>query len=209
MPDGGADRRLRRSWLEAEWRAALAGLEIEDARLLARHGLHLPLLAGLGLESYTLMVGAIEMRVEGHCWVPDPTGHRGFVTPVRTRGDAYDVLADEIVITGPLIDLVAWHPQSPGQWATRAGVAEWLGAWDPGIAAEREEPVRIWRDPFRWLLGWMAGIVPLTDDHAELHRLLVDMPAIRAEDAMHARQLQFALERPPYAIPPVAWRKAA
>jgi hypothetical protein len=202
MPDGGADR-LGRSWLEGEWRTALGGLALDDARLLARHGLNLPLLVDLGFDAYTLMVGATHMRVEGHRWWPDPDGHRGFVTPVRTRGAAYDVLADETIICGPLVDLVAWHPETPGQWATRAAIAAWLGAWDPGLAAEREEPVRVWRDPFRWLGGWMEGVVPLTDDHAELHRLLVDMPAIRADDAAHARHLQLALERPPYPIPPV------
>jgi hypothetical protein len=222
MPDGGAaelrpdgrigDRGDGHNWLEAEWRAALAGLELDDVRLLARYGLNLPLLVDLGLDAYALMVGALPMRVEGRRrrWVPDPTGHRGFVTPVRGRGDRYDardLLADEIVINGPLLDLVAWHPERPHRWATRTGAAEWLGAWDPGIAQERHEPVRLWRAPFAWLKGWLEGVVPLTTDRAALHRLLADMPAIRAEDEPHGRQLERALERP-YPVPVVDWPKA-
>jgi hypothetical protein len=190
--------------LQAEWLAALRCLELDDARLLVRYGLNLPLLVDLGFDAYTLMVGAAPMRVEGRRWWPDPEGRRGFVTPVRARRDARDLLADEIVISGPLVDLVAWHPETPQQWATRAGIAERLGAWDPGIAYDRNEPIRVWRAPFAWLKAWMSGVVPLTTDLAELHRLLVDMPAIRAEDPVHGQQLKQALSRP-YPLPVVSW----
>jgi hypothetical protein len=196
--------------LEAEWRAALAGLELDDVQLLASFGLNLPLLVDF-FEAYARMVGALAMRIEGRRWWPDPDGERGFVTPVRGRGDrcdARDLLADEIVISGPLIDLVAWHPEAPRRWATRAGIAQWLGAWDPGIAHERQESVCVWRGPLAWLCGWMDGIVPLTANRFALHQLLSDMPAIAAEDAGHARQLRQALEQP-FPVPPVHWRKAA
>jgi hypothetical protein len=192
--------------LQAEWLRATRGLELDDARLLARHGLDLPLMVDLGFDAYALMVGVLPMRVTRRRWLLDPTGSRGFVTPVRGHGDsdARDLLADETVVHGPLIDLVAWHPETPQQWATRAGVAEWLGAWDPGIAHERTEPVRLWRAPFAWLKGWMDGVVPLTADPAVLYRLLVDLPAIRAEDAAHGKQLQQALRRP-CQLPDVSW----
>jgi hypothetical protein len=144
------------------------------------------------------------VRVEGQRWWPDPTGHRGFITPCRGRGDARDLLADEIAVNGPLLDLACWHPEVPWQWATRAGIAEWCGAWDPGLAAEREEPVRVWRGPFGWLKGWMDGVVPLVSDRCALHRLLSDMPAIQAEDEAHGRQLRLALERP-FPVPRVRW----
>jgi hypothetical protein len=199
---------MKTAALQAEWLAALRGLELDDARLLARHGLNLPLLVDLGFHAYAVMVGALPMRVEARRWWPDPAGHRGFVTPVRTRGDAYDLLADEIVISGPLIDLCAWHPETPRNWATRAGIAEWLGAWDPGLAAERTDPVRVWRAPFRWLRGWMTGIVPLTTERAELYRLLAGMPKIRAEDKAHKAQLERALERP-YPAPRITCPKVA
>jgi hypothetical protein len=104
---------MKTAVLQAEWHAALAGLELEDARLLARHGLNVPALVDIGSDEYAVMVGALPMVVEGQRWWPDPCGHRGFVTPVRGRGDARDLLADEIVINGPLIDLVAWHPEAP------------------------------------------------------------------------------------------------
>jgi hypothetical protein len=199
---------MKAATLQAEWRAALNGLELDDARLLAQHGLNLPLLVDLGLYAYTVMVGMLPMRVEGRRWQPDPAGRRGFVTPVRTRGDARDLLADEIVISGPLIDLVAWHPETPQSWATRTGIAEWLGAWDPGIAHNRSDPVRVHRAPFAWLRAWLTGIVPLTTNRAELYRLLIDMPAIRAEDEAHKAQLDRALERP-YPVPRVCCQKAA
>jgi hypothetical protein len=199
---------MKTAALQAEWLAALRGLELDDARLLARHGLNLPLLVEFGFDAYALMVGALPMRIEGRRWWPDPAGQRGFVAPVRTRGDARDLLADEIVIDGPLVDLVAWHPETPDQWATRTGAASWLGAWDPGIAAERQEPVRVWRAPFAWLRGWMEGVVPLTTERAELYRLLADMPAIVAEDEAHKVALRRALQRP-YPLPRVYCRKAA
>jgi hypothetical protein len=213
-PAGGSGAQGKgRSWLEAEWRAALAALKLEDARLLARYGLNLPLLVDLGLDAYALMVGVAHMRIEkGRRWIPDPTGYRGFVSPVRGRGDrcdARDLLADEIVIDGALLDLVAWHPEMPHRWATRTGAAEWLGAWNPGIAHERQEPVRVWRAPFAWLKGWLEGVVPLTTDRVALYQLLADMPAIAAEDEAHAARLSLQLQRP-YPVPPVYWpRKAA
>src|SRR5215472_9715006 len=61
----------------------------------------------------------------------------------------------------------ATTPATPQAWATRTGAAEWLGAWDPGLAAERQEPVRVWRSPFAWLRGWMDGVVPLVADRVE------------------------------------------
>src|SRR5262249_37173332 len=149
-----------------------AGLDLEDARLLARYGLNLPLLVDLGLDAYALMVGVAHMRIEkGRRWVPDPTGHRGFVSPVRGRGDRYDArdpFADEIVINGPLLDLVAWHPEAPRRWAVRTGAAEWLGAWCAGISHDHKEPVRVWRGPLGWLRGWLEGVVPLTTDRFAL-----------------------------------------
>jgi hypothetical protein len=201
---------MKTASLRAEWLAALRGLRIEDAQLLARHGLNLALLVDLGIESYAVVVGALPMRIEGRRWLPDDSGVRGFVTPVRGHGiaDARDLFADETVINGPLIDLVAWHPETPHEWATRTGVAEWLGAWDPGIAHERAEPVRVWRAPFAWLRGWMDGIVPLTTDRATLHRLLMDMPVIRAEDEAHARQLRRARNYRPYPLPAIEWPRA-
>jgi hypothetical protein len=194
--------------LQAEWLAALRGLELEDALLLAQHGLNLPLLVDLGLQAHACMVGALAVHVDGRRWWPDPAGDRGFVTPVRTRGDACDPLADEIVISGPLIDLILWHPATPRRWATRTGAAEALGLWDPGLAHERTVRVRVWRAPFAWLRGWMEGVVPLTHDRHELYRLLIDMPAIRAEDEAHKLQLERALLWRPYPLPVVDWPKA-
>jgi hypothetical protein len=217
VSDGGGVERLGlggrrgdgRSWLEAEWRAALDGLTLEDARLLAKHGLPLAALVAFGFEDYARLVGCMPMRIEGRLWEPDPAGHRGFVTPVRSRGDARDMLADDIIISGPLVDLVAWHPETPQQWATRAGIADWLGAWDPGLAHDRKAPVQVWRAPLGWLRAWCDGVVPLTADRAELYWLLVDMPAIDAEDAAHAAELRWALQRPYPVPPPVYCRKAA
>jgi hypothetical protein len=102
VPDGGVERLglargHGRRWLDGEWLAALRGFELDDARLLARHGLNLPLLVEFGFDdAYALMVDALPMRIEGRRWEPDPTGRRGFVTPVRTRGNACDLLADDI-----------------------------------------------------------------------------------------------------------------
>ncbi len=219
VPDGGgAERRPAggiggargdgRDWLKAEWLAALRGLELQDVRLLAGHGLNLPLLVDLGLGAYAAMVGVLPVRVEGRRWWPDPAGDRGFLTPVRTRGDAYDLLADEIVISGPLVDLVLWHPATPRRWATRTGAAEALGLWDPGLAYDRKEPVHVWRAPFAWLKAWMSGLVPLTPNRHELYRLLADMPAICAEDEAHKRQLDHALLWRPHPLPVVDWPKA-
>jgi hypothetical protein len=208
--DPDTARPMKTASLQVEWLRALRGLDLDDARLLARQGLNLPLMVDLGFDAYSVMVGVLPMRVSGCRWQLDPTGIRGFVTPVRGHGDcnACDLLADETVVHGPLIDLVAWHPETPQQWATRAGVAEWLGAWDPGIAHERREPVRVWRAPFAWLKGWMDGVVPLTADPAGLYRLLADLPAIRAEDVAHGKQLQQALRRP-YPVPVVDWPRSA
>ena len=54
----------------------------------------------------------------------------------------------------------------------------------------------------------MDGIVPLTTDRATLHRLLMDMPVIRAEDEAHARQLRRARNYRPYPLPAIEWPRA-
>jgi RecA-family ATPase len=102
------------------------------------------------------------------------------------------VLGDDI--DAQLIDLVLFRPNRPDVFATRLGVAEWIGAVD--WQCEISPPVRIWRDPLDWLRANGSGLCLLTRDRIEQYRILSGLNAIEASNEHHAAEIRRALDRP-------------
>jgi len=127
----------------------------------------------------------------------DETGGLAFITPVRVDDDVTPESPDpEICVRrGAIVDLVAWDPRTPREWALRTGLADWLGCAGPQFLDPK--PVRVWRSILAWFRAGCRGVVPLNRDPAVVYRLVMGFPGgIIPEDAMHADELRRMLERP-------------
>src|SRR5262249_31201106 len=114
-----------------------------------------------------------------------------YLIPVRADHALTPETADPTaaVLSGAIIDLLAFHARYPHRWALRRDAAEWLGAIEPQYFAP--EPVHVWRSPLAWLRAGCQGIVILSRDAASACR-----GGIIAEDAEHAAELGGILARP-------------
>jgi len=121
---------------------------------------------------------------------------KAFVIPVRVGNPLTAEVNDpiEAVRHGILIDLIAFSPAYPNQWALRVGNATWLGAIEPQFLMP--EPVPVWRNPLGWLRNDWRGLVLLSRDRAEQYRVLTVCDSIVAEDEQHAAELRGVLEHP-------------
>jgi hypothetical protein len=130
---------------------------------------------------------------------PDDDGGRAWVFPATVVDPQWPELLEaidprEAVACGPIIDLVACHPESP-RHALRTGQAIALGAiehqyWHPA-------PVRVHRTVNAWLKASCTGIVLVTRDPYEAATILRGIEQIEAEDLQHARELKRLLRTPP------------
>jgi hypothetical protein len=83
-----------------------------------------------------------------------------------------------VVATGPLIDLVAFHPARRGRFALRIGNAAVLGAVEPQYLDP--DCVPVWDDIADWLRDNCRGIVLLTNDCHQKGRILRRLWSIEA-----------------------------
>jgi hypothetical protein len=95
---------------------------------------------------------------------PDEDGGAGWVVPATCVDparpeeiEAVDPL--DVVSTGPIVDLVAFHPHCRDRFALRIGHAVVLGAVEP----QHLEPARVpvWGDIGDWLRAGCSGLVLL------------------------------------------------
>jgi hypothetical protein len=93
-----------------------------------------------------------------------------------------------------LIDLALFRPGRPDIFATRLGVAEWLGAIDFQCALS--PPVRIFRDPLDWLRAGGDGLFLLTPNRLERYRILSGLNGIEVSSDRHAAEIRRTLDRP-------------
>lgn len=129
-------------------------------------------------------------RYEGGLWCPDALGSEVFVSPVTIPFESsYPRMTAS---GGPIIDLVAWHPDAEVT-ALRRDSAVVLGNIGPQIAAFAE-PVPVWRTVARWYASGRKGIVFLTSDWRDIQPVLEVIDFIRAEDQDHADELTDILQ---------------
>jgi hypothetical protein len=134
---------------------------------------------------------------DSELYEPDDAGGWAFITPVLTQhATGPESQRPEIFVRfGNIVDLVAWDPQEPRQWALRAGQTTWLGCVPPQYLDP--EPVAVWRSILTWFRHGCAGVVPMSRDPVEIYRLIMEFPGgIIAEDELHAAELRRILERP-------------
>jgi len=190
-------------WILNELSGAQRGLTAEDRIVLERAGVP-DLMISCG------MVGAvaIELDAGGLHYQPSDDGRRAFVTPCRVADPwTPEAVGFEIVPQyGDLVDLVAWHPARPLRWATRRGLAAWLGACEPQFLGPA--PVTVKRSPLSWLQGGAIGLCVLDRKPADVYRVLSLCRRIEAEDSAHQFELTRILHHP-FSIPPVSSARAA
>jgi hypothetical protein len=128
---------------------------------------------------------------------PDPDGRACLITPVcvHTALDPESSAPEVFCRVGAIVDLIAWHPEQPDQWALRAGAAEWLGCIEPQYL--EPEPVPIRRSVLSWFRAGCTGLVLLSRLPLDQYRILTGcVGGIIAQDATHRAELRRALQRP-------------
>jgi hypothetical protein len=139
----------------------------------------------------------------GDVWVIPAT----CVDPARPEEiEAVDPL--DVVSTGLIIDLVAFHPASRSRFALRIGHAVVLGAVPPQyMQADR---VLVWNDVADWLKSGCNGIVLLTADGHQRGRILRRIESIEAAQPAQVKAWLALPEYPaPRPTPVFAMRAAA
>jgi hypothetical protein len=190
---------MRSVALTAEYLWAMRKMSLEDARELMRYRIPLRAIATVcPAPTYIAFNGAADR------FYPDETGYKAWVIPICVAVPAEpDVIEAvdplDVISTGPVIDLVAFHPAFPDHWALRTGTAAVLGAIEPQYCDS--DPVPVHRDISDWLRGGCSGIVLLTHDRHEAHRTLCQIQYIDTEDKQHKRELE-ALAAVPRPVSP-------
>jgi hypothetical protein len=182
---------MRSGELAAEMRQASLAMAPGDLRELVE--------AGVGPEDAGWLIGVMKIsRIpDSQLFEPDDeSGTWAYVTPIRVENPATPESLDPegSVRRGALVDLVAWDPSVPHEWALRMGSGEWLGCVEPQYLDPA--PVCIWRSIINWFRAGCRGTVPLSPDPAAIYQLMMDFcGGIVAEDESHAAELRHLPER--------------
>lgn len=146
------------------------------------------------------LIRPARVLIEGEAYQPHEDGDWCFVTPcLHIDGDKWREHVWTKRCCAPdearcwfseVVDLVAWHPATPGRWARRTGDASMLGAIDEGAA------LRVWRTPLSWLRGGGEGVCFLTSEQGIIAEALRAASEVIAEDGRHAAELRRICEQP-------------
>jgi hypothetical protein len=162
----------------AEYLEAMGKVPVELVHELMR--------LGIPKRSIELTVPAlINVRLYGDRYRPDPMGAQAFILPVcvgdAARPELIESADPETTISlGHIVDIVAFHPRAPEQWALRCGRATVLGAIPPQYCSP--PPVRVHRGVWEWLLSRCDGIVIVTRDPRAAARVLDQIAHIAPGD---------------------------
>ena len=139
----------------------------------------------------------------GAVWVIPAT----CVDPARPEEiEAVDPL--DVVRTGPIVDLVAFHPDRRNRFALRIGHAVVLGAVEPQYCEPAR--VKVWSDIGDWLRAGCSGLVLLTADCHQRGRILRRIESIEAAQPAQVKAWLALPEYPaPRPTPVFAMRAAA
>jgi hypothetical protein len=168
---------------------------------------------GVGMRAITATCPAptsIAFDAGGDRYWPDEDGYPAWIMPVCVVDPERPELIETVdplgvISTGPVIDLLAFHPDYPGCWALRRGLAIVLGAVEPQLLDP--DPVTVHRDATDWLRAACGGIMLLTRDPAEICRILQQCAEIEVEHRTHAAELRRILAMPRPVWPSIAVRK--
>lgn len=126
----------------------------------------------------------------------DSDGTMAFITPVHgwADGDIESCEPERDAATLDILDLVAWHPDAPSQWALLRGAVTVLGLIEPQMMDPF--PVRVHRGVLSWFRADRSGIVMLTNDPSEQKDIISQINTVAAEDRTHAAELIDLASRP-------------
>lgn len=185
--------------LAREWRCSTLGQDMPAAFRADLRALWDSIDPGIWRD----LISAGPVLIEGEAYQPHEDGQWCFLTPVL-RVDlemwcclVWDCRFDPGVVwdeIAEVVDIVAWHPATPGRWARRTGLADMLGE----VAAD--EPVRVHRTPLAWLRAGGEGVCFLERNLTVVSLALNVASQVIAEDKAHARELREICERP-YPVP--------
>jgi hypothetical protein len=119
---------MRTRDLLAEMRAASLAVTPADVDELVAAGVD-PADAG-----WLIGLARIAHIADTQLYQPDDHGAWAFITPARRGELAATPESRDPALSirrGEVMDLIAWDPQTPGQWALRVGAADWLGCVEP------------------------------------------------------------------------------
>jgi hypothetical protein len=127
---------------------------------------------------------------------PDERGRAAWVIPATcvdpVRPEEIEVVDPlDVVSTGPIVDLVCFHPHCRARFALRTGAAVVLGVVPPQYMQPDRVPV--FNDVADWLKSGCNGIVLLTNDAHQRGRILRRIESIEAQDPARVKA---ALELP-------------
>jgi hypothetical protein len=101
-----------------------------------------------------------------------------------------------VVAKGPIVDLVAFHPDRRNRFALRLGNAVTLGCIEPQYLQPGR--VKVWTDITDWLRAGCSGLVLLTADCHQRGRILRHIESIEAD---HPDEVKRWLALPEYPAP--------
>lgn len=183
---------MRARDLKAEARAAFAAITRTDVAELEDFGVPAAAIEILQLVG----VGRIVRDSDSGLYEPDASGALAFITPVLVDSPMTpESRSPRAFAVGNFIDLIAWDPQAPQDWALRAGQGGWLGCVPPQYL----DPEPVWIRPtvLDWFRWWCSGLVVLSRDPAVTYSLLMGFPGgIWVEDEAHLADLKRTLLRP-------------
>jgi hypothetical protein len=174
--------------LQGIFEAALGNLTNDDIDELT--GLGVP----LGIIPDLVGVMPIQLDRAGR-WLPSEGDRLAYITPVRVDLPA-DVLSLDppaTIFHGTIVDLIAWDPRTPLQWALLTSANTWLGSHycgEPFDAVLRQSVLS-------WLQSGCDGIVLLTRDPVEIRGILTAFEhGTRAETRELRDQLDSLVRQP-------------
>jgi hypothetical protein len=183
-------------------RSAIAAITAADVRELTQYGV-----PPAAIEIFQLIgIDRVSHLVDCDIYEPDPDGAWAFITPVLVQDPVRpeSMCPEAYVRFGDIVDLVAWDPARPRQWALRAAQADWIGLIPPQYLSPDAVPVR--RSVLDWLKADCSGIAILSRDQAAAYRLLMSFPGgIEVEDDDHLFELEQILARP-WPVPRISIR---
>jgi hypothetical protein len=147
-----------------------------------------------GLANIRGMVWPVRGHLDGGHFQLSADGRRLWCVPVRIAGDPDAPDPQDVVRWSPMVDAVAFDPAEPTRWATRLGLADWLGCADTQDVLP--EPVVVHRDALSWLRARCTGIVLLTGNPRAAQSVLFRLRRVLAEDVEHGRELRRICEAP-------------
>lgn len=189
VAEAAAEARQLTDALAIEMESAAARLTIVHLTYLNAMGIAGPIIAHFTGQG---RLGSVNVGFDHHLWVPEETGPTLMVTPLGEDG--------------VIVDLIAFNPHEPANWAMRTGASWALGldvltdvnhAW-----TSSERHLTLHATPFDWIRDGGNGLC-VVQWNDEARATLRKVPLLKVQDQRFAQLVRLELTRPP-AIPEIA-----